>query len=234
MVSLNDSSFSGLLLLMILHEETENGWRLVIYDGKVEYIWNYSSVISSIITSSISIPHHHQLGKNVGNGKNINEKKVDEWEVFTPAASDDHKRSRIRTLRVIAPLEWLKLDNELFCVQPEKALIQAATPATKNARRRPEAESTLEAKRKKDLEWEVPRHTLLKLRTDSICLEKEEQITLLSSSKQGTKAKVLKFYLLQLEDEVAARAIRLAAFMNTPLYVVHVMSSDAMEEIARA
>nr|GFD07749.1 hypothetical protein [Tanacetum cinerariifolium] len=28
----------------------------------------------------------------------------------------------------------------------EKALMQAATPATENARRRPEAESTLEAK----------------------------------------------------------------------------------------
>ncbi|GKB61688.1 hypothetical protein Tco_0917874 [Tanacetum coccineum] len=81
-----------LLLLMILHEETRNGWRLVIYSGKVgeishvlskyfEYIWNYSSVISSVITSSISIPHHHQLGNNVGNGKNINEKKVDEWDV---------------------------------------------------------------------------------------------------------------------------------------------------------
>ncbi|KAJ9537495.1 hypothetical protein OSB04_030228 [Centaurea solstitialis] len=37
-----------------------------------------------------------------------------------------------------------------------------------------------------------------------------------------------------LEGEATARAIRLAAFVNTPLYVVHVMSSDAMEEIARA
>lgn len=37
-----------------------------------------------------------------------------------------------------------------------------------------------------------------------------------------------------LEGEATARAIRLAHFVNTPLYVVHVMSSDAMEEIARA
>lgn len=39
---------------------------------------------------------------------------------------------------------------------------------------------------------------------------------------------------MQLEGEATARAIRLAAFVNTPLYVVHVMSIDAMEEIARA
>ncbi|KAI5659574.1 hypothetical protein M9H77_28367 [Catharanthus roseus] len=37
-----------------------------------------------------------------------------------------------------------------------------------------------------------------------------------------------------LEGEATARAIRLAGFVNTPLYVVHVMSIDAMEEIARA
>ncbi|KAL4567726.1 hypothetical protein LXL04_023318 [Taraxacum kok-saghyz] len=37
-----------------------------------------------------------------------------------------------------------------------------------------------------------------------------------------------------LEGEATARAIRLASFVNAPLYVVHVMSSDAMEEIARA
>ncbi|KAK9273854.1 hypothetical protein L1049_018666 [Liquidambar formosana] len=37
-----------------------------------------------------------------------------------------------------------------------------------------------------------------------------------------------------LEGEATARAIRLAGFVNTPLYVVHVMSTDAMEEIARA
>ncbi|WOH07904.1 hypothetical protein DCAR_0727338 [Daucus carota subsp. sativus] len=37
-----------------------------------------------------------------------------------------------------------------------------------------------------------------------------------------------------LEGEATARAIRLAHFVNTPLYVVHVMSRDAMEEIARA
>ncbi|KAJ8446839.1 hypothetical protein Cgig2_016149 [Carnegiea gigantea] len=37
-----------------------------------------------------------------------------------------------------------------------------------------------------------------------------------------------------LEAEATARAIRLARFVNTPLYVVHVMSIDAMEEIAKA
>ncbi|KAM3303643.1 dihydropyrimidinase [Capsicum chacoense] len=37
-----------------------------------------------------------------------------------------------------------------------------------------------------------------------------------------------------LEGEATARAIHLASFVNTPLYVVHVMSIDAMDEIARA
>ncbi|KAI5435849.1 hypothetical protein KIW84_022325 [Lathyrus oleraceus] len=37
-----------------------------------------------------------------------------------------------------------------------------------------------------------------------------------------------------LEGEATAPAIRLADFVNTPLYVVHVMSIDAMEEIAKA
>lgn len=37
-----------------------------------------------------------------------------------------------------------------------------------------------------------------------------------------------------LEGEATSRAIRLAQFVNTPLYVVHVMSVDALEEIARA
>ncbi|MCO5595735.1 hypothetical protein L7F22_049781 [Adiantum nelumboides] len=37
-----------------------------------------------------------------------------------------------------------------------------------------------------------------------------------------------------LEGEATARAIKLAGFMNTPLYVVHVMSIDAMEEISKA
>jgi hypothetical protein len=37
-----------------------------------------------------------------------------------------------------------------------------------------------------------------------------------------------------LEGEATGRAIRLAEFVGTPLYVVHVMSRDAMEEIARA
>ncbi|KAL8055788.1 hypothetical protein ABFX02_04G078600 [Erythranthe guttata] len=39
----------------------------------------------------------------------------------------------------------------------------------------------------------------------------------------------------QLEGEATGRAIRLAGFMNTPpLYVVHVMSIDAMEEVPKA
>jgi dihydropyrimidinase len=37
-----------------------------------------------------------------------------------------------------------------------------------------------------------------------------------------------------LEGEATARAIRLAQFVNTPLYVVHVMSIDALDEIVRA
>ena len=37
-----------------------------------------------------------------------------------------------------------------------------------------------------------------------------------------------------LEEEATSRAIHLAKFVNTPLYVVHVMSIDAMEEIAKA
>lgn len=37
-----------------------------------------------------------------------------------------------------------------------------------------------------------------------------------------------------LEGEATARAVRLAEFAGAPLYVVHVMSKDAMEEIARA
>ncbi|KAK4407472.1 Dihydropyrimidinase [Sesamum angolense] len=37
-----------------------------------------------------------------------------------------------------------------------------------------------------------------------------------------------------LEGEATSRAIRLAGSVNTPLYVVHVMSIDAMEEIAKA
>lgn len=37
-----------------------------------------------------------------------------------------------------------------------------------------------------------------------------------------------------MEGEATGRAIRLADFVNTPLYVVHVMSIDAMEEIAKA
>ncbi|KAL5176089.1 Dihydropyrimidinase [Glycine soja] len=40
--------------------------------------------------------------------------------------------------------------------------------------------------------------------------------------------------LAMLEGEATARAIHLADFVNTPLYVVHVMSIDAMEEIAKA
>eukprot|EP00250_Pteridium_aquilinum_P032946 c498_g1_i1 orf=145-1728(+) len=37
-----------------------------------------------------------------------------------------------------------------------------------------------------------------------------------------------------LEAEATSRAIRLAGFVNTPLYVVHVMSVEAMEEIVKA
>ncbi|XP_042508710.1 dihydropyrimidinase-like [Macadamia integrifolia] len=37
-----------------------------------------------------------------------------------------------------------------------------------------------------------------------------------------------------LEGEATSRAIRMAGFLNVPLYVVHVMSIDAMEEIAKA
>ena len=37
-----------------------------------------------------------------------------------------------------------------------------------------------------------------------------------------------------LEGEATSRAIRLAAFVGAPLYVVHVMSRDAAEEVARA
>ena len=37
-----------------------------------------------------------------------------------------------------------------------------------------------------------------------------------------------------LEGEATARAARIAEFVNTPLYVVHVMSQDAAEEITRA
>ncbi|XP_024364641.1 dihydropyrimidinase isoform X2 [Physcomitrium patens] len=37
-----------------------------------------------------------------------------------------------------------------------------------------------------------------------------------------------------LEGEATGRAIRLAKFVNTPLYVVHVMSIDALDEISRA
>mmetsp|Transcript_24966 Transcript_24966/g.59395 ORF Transcript_24966/g.59395 Transcript_24966/m.59395 type:complete len:521 (+) Transcript_24966:177-1739(+) len=37
-----------------------------------------------------------------------------------------------------------------------------------------------------------------------------------------------------LEGEATARAVRLAKWINTPLYVVHVMSIDALEEVSRA
>lgn len=36
---------------------------------------------------------------------------------------------------------------------------------------------------------------------------------------------------VMLESEATGRAIRLAAFVGTPLYVVHVMSEDAMREV---
>lgn len=37
-----------------------------------------------------------------------------------------------------------------------------------------------------------------------------------------------------LESEATSRAVRLSEYVNTPLYVVHVMSGDAAEEISRA
>lgn len=36
-----------------------------------------------------------------------------------------------------------------------------------------------------------------------------------------------------LEGEATARAIKLASFVGVPLYVVHVMSTDALEEVRR-
>lgn len=36
------------------------------------------------------------------------------------------------------------------------------------------------------------------------------------------------------QGEATGRAIRLARFVNTPLYVVHVMSKDAADEVAAA
>ncbi|GKD03742.1 hypothetical protein Tco_1178716 [Tanacetum coccineum] len=65
MVSLTDSSFSE-------------------YNG----ITAPSSAPSYDASNGTSIPHHHQLGNNVGNGKNINENTVDEsivtaWEHAT-------------------------------------------------------------------------------------------------------------------------------------------------------
>nr|GEX65666.1 dynamin-related protein 3A [Tanacetum cinerariifolium] len=36
-----------------------------------------SSALSYDASNGMSIPHHHQFGNNVGNDKNINEKKVD-------------------------------------------------------------------------------------------------------------------------------------------------------------
>lgn len=36
-----------------------------------------------------------------------------------------------------------------------------------------------------------------------------------------------------LEGEATARAIKLASFVGVPLYVVHVMSKDALEEVRR-
>ena len=36
-----------------------------------------------------------------------------------------------------------------------------------------------------------------------------------------------------MEGEATGRAIKLARFVNTPIYVVHVMSQDALEEVQR-
>ena len=40
------------------------------------------------------------------------------------------------------------------------------------------------------------------------------------------------FFLIQ--DEGTARTLRLAEYVNVPLYVVHVMSAGAADEVARA
>ncbi|GJW23737.1 hypothetical protein Tco_0034359 [Tanacetum coccineum] len=49
----------GLLLLMILHEETRNGWRLVIYGGKVgersHFLSKYFESIYGIIAPSSAL-----------------------------------------------------------------------------------------------------------------------------------------------------------------------------------
>lgn len=60
------------------------------------------------------------------------------------------------------------------------------------------------------------------------------------SSRSSVHARVCLINVLYLhctcctQAEATARAIRLAAWVNTPLYVVHVMSRDAMEEVAAA
>ncbi len=38
-------------------------------------------------------------------------------------------------------------------------------------------------------------------------------------------------YAFRAQGEATGRAIRLAAHVNTPLYVVHVMSKDALQEV---
>ena len=37
-----------------------------------------------------------------------------------------------------------------------------------------------------------------------------------------------------MQGEATGRAIKLAAYVNTPLYVVHVMSKDALHEVVQA
>ena len=50
----------------------------------------------------------------------------------------------------------------------------------------------------------------------------------------GHKHQVPMNKLPRLQDEGTARALRLAEYVNVPLYVVHVMSAGAADEVARA
>ena len=50
----------------------------------------------------------------------------------------------------------------------------------------------------------------------------------------GNKRRASVHALALLQDEGTARALRLAEYVNVPLYVVHVMSADAADEVARA
>nr|XP_027088965.1 dihydropyrimidinase-like isoform X1 [Coffea arabica] len=64
-------------------------------------------------------------------------------------------------------------------------------------------------------------------------LSRPPLVIFLSTNRRPLLILSIKIFM-QLEAEATARAIRLAGFVNTPLYVVHVMSVEAMEEIAKA